>query len=503
MRTFNKIILFALILQFSACSALLDIEEEGQITGDVLDNTENIQKALTGAYYNLGGTNDGSAGGELFGGDFILIPTLLAHLPGQEYIWTSSQATDYLVFTERNGNPSVKLIATNARIQQNWVRAYETLNLVNNILANLDNIENSNDRDRIEGECLAIRGILYFEMVRLWGPDFQIGSNVGAIPLVLEPITEISEIPTPSLSTLATVTSVYDQVEDDLIQASLLLENLGKNGTGINYATCQTYLARLSLHKGKYDDAYDYANNVISSATFNLVPEPYLAFNNANNSSEDVFAIQQSLNNNSGDRTSGTGIVSFMSSLTESGIGQFAIISSSLNNDFLLNSPIFNIGDLRAGFITTADGSTTASSLGQALYYNNVANEDTQIFSSAKYTSATNVIPIVRLAELYLIRAEASYRISGVTQSAIDDLNTIRSRANIQTVQLSDFSLNPLAFMDSIKLESKREFIYEGHMLHNLRRWQDVIGSSFQQEDPLDNEFLFDIPQSEKDTWTD
>ncbi|MFZ9044954.1 MAG: RagB/SusD family nutrient uptake outer membrane protein [Cyclobacteriaceae bacterium] len=487
------------VIQFQSCETLLEIEEEGQITGDVLSDAGSIQKALIGAYYNIGGTNDGGAGGELFGGDFILVPTLLAHLPGQEYIWTSSQATDYLVFTERDGNPNVKIIANNARVQANWVRAYETINTVNSILQNLDKISDAGEKSRIEGECLAIRGMLYFEMVRLWGPDYQVGSNTAAIPLLVDPILKISEIATP---TLATVAAVYTQVEEDLTTASTLLQALGRNGTGVNYYACQSYLTRLAMHKRDFVAAIGYADNVINNAAYNLMPEPYMAFNNANNSTEDIFAIQQSLNNNSGDRTSGTGIVSFMSSLRESGIGQFAIISSSLNNDFLLNSPIFNIGDKRAGFITSADANTSSGDLGPALLYNNVANEDNSIFSSAKFTSAANVIPVVRLAELYLLRAEAVYQTSGVTQGAVDDLNMIRTRASIPAVSLADFT-DPTVFFDSIKLETKREFVYEGHLLHNLRRWEDLIGNNFQKQDPLDNMFLWDIPQSEQDTWID
>jgi hypothetical protein len=499
-KIYQLLILISALFYITGCSSLLEVDAEGQITGDVLKDTESIQQALVGAYYNLGGTNDGSSGGELFGGDFILIPTLLAHFSGQEYVWTSSQATDYLLFTERDENPAVKILATNARIQQNWVRAYETINMLNTILINLDKITDSNERDRIEGECLAMRGIIYFEMVRLWAPDYQIGSSEEAIPLILDPISEISEISTPTLSS---VSEVYTQVQTDLEDASSLLESFDKNGTGINYATCQTYLARLSLHMRNYTDAYDYTDNVLTSGLFSLRPEPYLAFNNPVNSSEDVFAIQQSLNNNSGDRTSGTGIVSFMSSLTESGIGQFIAISSSLNNTTLLNSPRFNIGDQRAGFISNADANTTASDLAQALFYNNIANGEGGFLSSAKYTSASNVIPIVRLAELYLIRSEAEYQANGLTQGAIDDLNEIRNRAGIPTVALSDFTGDPTAFMDSLMLESKREFIYEGHMLHNLRRWEAKIGSDFQQEDPLDYEFIFSIPQSEQDTWTD
>ncbi|MFT6940232.1 MAG: hypothetical protein ACJASN_001723 [Cyclobacteriaceae bacterium] len=495
-----KFAALAFVLILSSCSQLLDIDEEGQISGDVLVDTESIEQALVGAYYNLGGTNDGNTGGQLFGGDFILIPTLLSKNNGTEYIWSSSQATDYLVFTERDGNANVKIIATNARVQQNWVRAYETINLCNSILANINNVTDASARERIEGEALAIRSVLYFEMVRLWGPDISIGATAPAIPLIAEPFEDINKIETP---TLATVSQVYDQIFTDLTEASTLLESAGRNGTSINYYACQTYLARLSMHRGDFGAAKDYADNVLDAGPFSLVSEPYLAYNNAINSTEDVYAIQQSLANNSGDRTSGTGIVSFMSSLTESGIGQFAIIASSLNSTFLANTPVFNIGDLRAGVLSGADRNTTAAQLQNALYYPNLVNLDPSILSSAKFTGSQNVIPVIRLAELYLIRAEALYETTGVTQQAVNDLNELRTRAGIAAVDLTDFSASADIFLDSIKLESKREFIFEGHLLHNLRRWGDIVGSSFDSEDPLDNKFLFDIPQSERDTWTD
>ncbi|MFT4785442.1 MAG: hypothetical protein ACI9I8_000558, partial [Cellvibrionaceae bacterium] len=202
-----KFAALAFVLILSSCSQLLDIDEEGQISGDVLVDTESIEQALVGAYYNLGGTNDGNTGGQLFGGDFILIPTLLSKNNGTEYIWSSSQATDYLVFTERDGNANVKIIATNARVQQNWVRAYETINLCNSILANINNVTDASARERIEGEALAIRSVLYFEMVRLWGPDISIGATAPAIPLIAEPFEDINKIETP---TLATVSQVYD-----------------------------------------------------------------------------------------------------------------------------------------------------------------------------------------------------------------------------------------------------------------------------------------------------
>ena len=481
------------ILLGSGCSDVLDIEADGTISGDVLTDEETIEQSLIGAYYSLGGISDGIDGGELLGGDFIVIPTLMAHAQGLEIFWSSVQAPGYANFIDKN------IITTNTRVAANWKRAYEVINTVNNILQNINNVSATN-KDRIEGEALAMRGILYFEMVRLWAPQYDaVGVDPAselAIPVLTEPIVSIDQIETP---TLRTIDAVYDQAEADLSAASALLEPFGKNGTKLNYYACQAYLARLSLQKGEFADARTYADNVIESGEFTLTTAPMDAFNNTSNSSEDIFAIQQTLSNNTGDRSSGSGITTFYSSLLESGLGVLGILRSSLNSSFLINSPRFSAGDLRGTVDLSADSSTTSNQINTA-FYRNVYN--IALISSAKYTRADNVLPVIRLSEMYLTRAEATFESFGgaVTQEAVDDLNMIRSRAGISTVSVSDFVTSD-TFFDSLVLERTRELLYEGQLLHDLKRWGGYIGSNFDPKDPWSAEYVLPIPQSEQDTW--
>jgi len=441
------------ILLVSGCSEILDIEADNTISGDVLTNDITIEQSLVGAYYSLGGISDGVVGGELLGGDFIVIPTLLAHAQGIEIFWSSVQAPGYANFIDKN------IITTNIRVADNWIKAYEVINTVNNILQNIDNVSAVN-KDRIQGEALAIRGIIYFEMVRLWGPQYDAdGVNPAsdpAIPILTQPIVAVDQIETPSLGT---IDAVYNQAEADLSSASVLLMPFEKNETRLNYYTCQAYLARLSLQKGEFADARTYADNVITSSVFTLTSTPMEAFNNTSNSTEDIFAIQQTLANNTGDRSSGSGITTFYSSLLESGLGVLGILKSSLNSSFLINTPKFMAGDLRGTVDLDADSSSTSDQINTA-FYRNVYN--TALISPAKYTRADNVLPIVRLSEMYLTRAEATFESLGsvVTQEAVDDLNTIRSRAGISTVSIADFA-TPDAFFDSLVLERTRELLYE------------------------------------------
>jgi hypothetical protein len=505
MKNFS-IYLIAIVLIAFSCSQALDIEAEGTISGDVLNNTENIERALEGAYFNFTGISDGFDGGELIGGDFILMSTLLARVSGtiQEIRWESVLAPNsYLEVLNK------EILNTNGRVAVNWRRAYETINAVNNILANLDNIEDATVRQRIEGEAKAIRGILYFQMALFWAPHYTSVTNpatVPAIPIRIDPITDINEIPELSDSDLASLEEVYNQAQTDLSEASAALQSFGANGTRLSYYACQAYLTRLHLQKGEYSEAEDAADNVINGP-FSLMPTPMDAFNNPSNSQEDVFAVQQTLANNTGDRTSGIGVTAYYSSLPESGLGVFGVLQTSLTSDLFANTPAFSDNDLRGTVDNNVNQNTTAGQINTA-FYQNIANNFSGLLSTAKYKRSDNVLPIVRLAEMYLSRAEAAFEAAGASSiptQALSDLNMIRTRAGLPALQNSDFA-DPLEFFDSLVIERKRELIYEGHLLHDLKRWRTfdnsvAVGINFAPQDPWDDEFIFPIPQSERDTW--
>ncbi len=472
----------------TSCDSLLDVEADGNISGEVYESEANIKAALYGAYYSLGGIYDGADGGELFGGDFKLIPALFVAQNASEVAWDKARAPLYSDFIDNN------VVNTNVRIESNWRRSYEVQNVLNNILKNIDNV--TTDKDKIQGEALAMRGMLYFEMIRLWGAEYDNSTiNTAAIPLLNEPITEVEQITTP---TLATVGAFYTQIEADLTQASTLLLPLGKNGTNISYYTCQAYLMRVAMHKDDYAKAETHADNILDAGIFELVATPVDAFNNFNNSSEDIFAIQQTLSDNTGDVTSGTGLANYYASLNGVGIGAFRVLAGSLitKQASLPNGPKFSAVDLRGVRDLNSDINYTADDVTTA-FYRHITS--TSLYSPSKFMSADRVIPVVRLAEIYLSRAESIYQQTNtVDADAIADLNMIRKRANIPEVQVSDFG-SAAALLDSIKLEKKREFLYEGLVFHDLKRWNDGIGNP--ATPATDPKFILPIPQAETDTW--
>ncbi|GAB4248186.1 MAG: hypothetical protein Tsb0034_27540 [Ekhidna sp.] len=497
--------LVALVL-FTSCDSLLDVEASNSLSGNQLTDDESIQLALNGAYFNLMGIADGADGGELLGGDFQIMAELMIRndrfgfdfssnqpIP-QEIFWDESAAPDYENFVNKEINP------TNLRVESNWRRAYETINLVNNILANIDNVQDASTQSRIRGEALAIRGILYFEMARLWGPQFSAGNaSTLVIPILTEPVNSVTEIGTPSKSSLS---DVYSKAESDLESAATDLQPFGVNGVNISYYACEAYLARLHMQQNDYAAAESHLGNVLDG-TFSLANTPMDAFNNMANSTEDILAIQQTPGNNTGSTASGSGLATLYSSLSGEGLSAFRISPDAISNDVLYNNPQFSDADLRG----TVDESTTSATTDvTTAYYRDPVN--TAIISSAKYLRNTDVVPLIRLAEIYLNRAECIYERTGtIDPTALSDLNRIRQRAGLSVLTSASLNNDPDQFYDSLIQERNRELIYEGIILHDIRRQAAngystgilVGGSAVPLLSPLDPRFILPIPQSECD----
>lgn len=73
----------------------------------------------------------------------------------------------------------------------------------------------------------------------------------------------------------------------------------------------------------------------------------------------------------------------------------------------------------------------------------------------------------LRLAEIYLNRAEASYRL-GDQSNALKDINVIRSRAGLPNLE----GLSGEELWERIRQERKIELAYEGHLYWDMRRWR-------------------------------
>ncbi|QEC78567.1 RagB/SusD family nutrient uptake outer membrane protein [Mucilaginibacter ginsenosidivorax] len=96
------------------------------------------------------------------------------------------------------------------------------------------------------------------------------------------------------------------------------------------------------------------------------------------------------------------------------------------------------------------------------------------------FTQEIYAWPMIRLADVYLMYAEALNEQSGPSPEAYNYINLVRSRAGLPTVQESwtNYSTNPGKFLtkdgfrDIVQQERSIEFAFEGHNFWDLRRWK-------------------------------
>lgn len=435
----------AFIVSVAACNKSLDIKPTGSIDQDqAIITAKDVQSTLVGTYNRL-------AQSDLYAGDIALYSDLMAT---QTLInWTGT-------FQDLTQMVNQAITVDNGFVQDTWLRSYQVINLANNVLANLGKV-NADDKDRTEGEAKFIRGLMYFDLARLYGKAYNDGNPTTnlAVPIVLTPTTVVNSA---SYVSRATVKAVYDQAISDLTDAEAKLPT-----SNTFYATkgaAQAILARLYLQQGAYSAAVTEANKVITSGDYSLVSNYADEFPNGNsaahyeNTSEDIFAIQV---------TAQQGVSSFNTYYASSGFGGRGDVR--VRTSFVADS--FATNDTRGKFFTASkDGD------GNILYYR-----------TKKYNNSLGNPHVVRLAEMYLIRAEGNFRNKttvGATPTA--DVNKIRVRAGatpIAAVKLGD-----------IIRERILELYFEGFALQDAKRLELKRVGSVQYNSPA---LVFPVPQRE------
>ncbi len=123
------------------------------------------------------------------------------------------------------------------------------------------------------------------------------------------------------------------------------------------------------------------------------------------------------------------------------------------------------------------------------------------VVTATGYTQTWYPWPVLRLADLYLLYAEALNEASGPSEEVYTYINKIRERAGLQTVQYSwtNYSKNPTRFTNKdglrsiIQRERTIELMFESHRFWDLRRWKtavdelnkDIVGWSLDQSEAI------------------
>lgn len=442
--SFLFIIIFSALI-FYSCNGFLDKVSPTDVAEDDLFKTAaGLRNARIGMYSDLSKK-------EYYGGYFPLL--ISAYSDDGSTGGYSNPTLDEI--------GDLSLSASNKYLYSLWTAMYNVLYTANAILENVDNIQDADlsadERNDIKGEALTVRALVHFDLLRTFGEHWNMQSVYG-IPLAKKRLTQNDVLKRN------TVNESYQFIQQDLTAAIPLLSDkdtrtdLWKGRAYIGKMTATALYARVTLYSRALNYCEQFATEIIES------PAGYYALFTGNalknlysqkETQESIFELRFNSQNRSQ-----------YNSLTYSRPDALRteltfLADSSLHQFFLKRTE-----DIRINFVDYANIDPSIQPDGRTDKYRGEQLRDNSAY-------------IIRLAEMYLIRAEARGFPAG-----IGDLNTIRVARGLGAANPSNATL----FQSLLLAERRAEFNFEGHRYFDLARLgkvQEVLGSNVKSVFPI------------------
>ena len=463
---YKTLVMIPLMLMGVSCGEdFLDLQPPLEVANEAfLQTVDDFRAATLGAY-------DQMQLADYYGRYFVLIPDIMG-----EDIKQNASANRGKEWAEYNGAPT-----TNQNEHREfWGEIYEMINMTN-LMINAEFEPPASVRaeyDDYIGQAYALRALAHFDLVRLFAQTYTFTADAShpGIPVV----TEFNPEQLPGRNTVA---EVYEQIISDFETAIPLLSSDAANAGIMTAEAAEALLSRVYLYMGRYAEAEALATEVINSERFSLVPRDAYANQFLDgNSPEAIFEIIfNQVDNPGSDHVGG-------------------MYKASGYGDYLPSQQLFDLfeeGDIRATLFIDDDDL-------DGIIYANAEGEGKRVY---KYPSegsiiATDNVPVIRLSEVYLIRAESRAE-QGNFDGALADLNMIRERAGVGPIT----GLSGEALIDEILLERRRELFAEGHRVFDItRRGQNLVRTDCTSPTCEvtfpDTNFILPLPQEETDVNT-
>lgn len=422
---FSFLLAAALLVFTSGCNKFLDAPSPYQVKADeVLATEQGFQQALDGVCMQMGAST--LYGKELQFGVLSVLArswdTTITPAIGDRYY----QAARY-----NYQHPAVKEV-----INHIWDSTYSVILNINVALEQIDkkkDVLSSSGYNLIKSELLGLRAYLHFDLLRMFGPDNPVANlNTVVLPYM-------DRVTAGSVSYLSAGDFIQRCMNDLDMASGLASKDIITRGR-MGYWGITALKARIQLYKGDYAKAAVAANEVISSGKFPLVTT------NADFQflKEMVFSLYVSPPQLSQNERS---ILNTTPSLGLSPNGQnivFVAAGGSVNDWRRLSQ-----------FITISGNTspTNAVILPKKWYH----------FSS----TVANVVPMIRMAEMYYIAAEAANENQdSVTATTL--LNQVRQARNFPANSLAN--LTRAAVQTEIQKEYMKEFLGEAQAFFYFKR---------------------------------
>ncbi|TWF42655.1 putative outer membrane starch-binding protein [Chitinophaga polysaccharea] len=428
--SFSIIIIMAGLL--GACSRdFLELKpDQSAETGKTIRDLPGLQAAVSGVYSLLQDAN-------YYGRTMPLLPDLRA-----------DNAFISVINSNRYRNHDQYIVTANdVSVTDTWNKLYSVVANANMVIMKgpsiilLPSAADTVSARAMVAEAYGVRGLVFFDIARLYAQPYNYtptGTNMG-IPIVT--VTNIDSVQSPSRGNIR---DTYTQVISDFTAAIRRFEESGSTAFSsghLNVYAAKALLARVLLYKEDWAGAAAYASDVINAHKYQLLATDKLVsdFKNTGNG-ETIFEVINTPVDNQG--TDGLAYI-----FSQEGYG-----------DVLATNDIYNIytsTDVRRNFLKKGKraGNGGENPANIITKYNDV-------------TTFSESIKVMRLAELYLIRAEALAHLGRITEAQAD-LNIVVQRADPAAAPV--IATGP-ALLEAILLERRKELAFEGHRLFDLNR---------------------------------
>ncbi|MDO5979681.1 RagB/SusD family nutrient uptake outer membrane protein [Flavivirga spongiicola] len=425
---------------FTSCQLTEDIDDYESLftlnAFDAIADEASAELALVGAYSGFKQRSTASGLPELF-----MIPSVLSGVGV-----SARPSVEFDAY--QNNDPTSQNTTSNLGA---YTRMYDLINRCNWLIQGLNNLDSSKFDNparyaEVLAETKALRATANFYLLRLWGQFYDVNSIYG-INIRTAPALSSEAFPRNS------VAETYDAITADLDEAIANAPDFTSK-LGISKTYAKALKAKVLLYKGEFSQAATLAKDVIdnSGANFALASTYAEIFDN---SSEATFSSSEYL------------------FITGGGPGVFIGIENFWGTFFVAPSSTFPS--------TVAAGITDVG--GQMISYDNNRVSSMFGFDNFKFGRPYPKIYHLRMAEVYLIFAEANARANNsVTLEALDALNAVRLRAGATTTGGDGFETYPATisltqFLDAVRIEKMVEVGGEsGEEWFDLVRFHFVDG---------------------------
>lgn len=445
----------------TGCEKFLDVKPiDAKSEVDALNKLVNVQQLLAASYGNI-------LSSAFYGGRLQRLTELFSDNVDPVLLSGENQTINNRAFSAFAGT----------RGDDVWTNGYFAIDRANRVIYAVDNNTFAADqtvKNTLKGEALFIRALAHFELVRLFAKPFAAGNgSAPGVPLRTEPGTpEIAQTRTGR----ASVAAVHQQVIDDLRAAEGLLP--ATNPDRATSWAAKALLARVYFNRNDFQNAYDKASEVISGGQFPLVGTNVV----------DPFR------NGGAGKTAGGVIFQQIST-------QPADLNGELRSNFYNQNPSFAPISLPLG---SGNLYEDIRAIG-GLRFDSLVIDTSKVLMRDRPASRKfqGLVPgasqpanyaIIRVAEMYLIRAEAGVELNKPEAEVLADINVLRSVANApQATSPGDRT----ALLELVRRERRVELYGENDRFHEMRRQGKSSRSAAGATFTFDSCRLLPIPQAE------